>query len=213
MKKSRGGQKTFGHEKRMRVIYGGILFAIGALLFAVGYTCFLLPSAVIPGGVSGIAGALHVRFGIPAWCVILLLNTPLVCAAYRLRGRKVALLSLVGAAGTGAASALPLVPFLLHSPYLSAAIGGALIGGGTGFLLRMRVTTGGTDLAAYLISKKVGLSVGIWSAILDTGVVVFAAVLLRNPFAVLHSATAVLFFAFFLDFTQKSLFKYLRILK
>lgn len=210
MKERVGESRRLDFGKINRFRRHGVAFLIGILLFAVGYKCFLLPSGSMPGGVSGVAGTLYVRFGIPAWFMMLLLNTPLVVAAYRQQGKTVALLSLVGATATSLATALPLVPMETRSSFLSAALGGAFAGCGTGILLRIRVTTGGTDLAAYLLTKALGLSVGMWAVILDTGVVLFSAILLRSFVAVARSAIAILFFAFLLDFVQKSTLKYLR---
>ena len=54
----------------------------GAFLQAVGVWCFIEPSRIAPGGVSGIALMLNHLFALPIGAVSLVINIPLMLAAW-----------------------------------------------------------------------------------------------------------------------------------
>lgn len=81
---------------------------------------------------------------------------------------------------------LPFVVFLTRNvepattePFLGALFGGMGVGFGLGLVFRGRASTGGTDLAAQIIHKFTGLSLGFSVAFID-GLIVLAAALVFN---------------------------------
>lgn len=63
----------------------------GALLQAVGVWCFIEPSRIAPGGVSGIALMINHLFGLPIGALSLALNIPLLLASWLLLNRGMTL--------------------------------------------------------------------------------------------------------------------------
>ena len=63
----------------------------GAFLQAVGVWCFIEPSRIAPGGVSGIALMLNHLFALPIGAVSLVINIPLLLAAWCLLDRSMTL--------------------------------------------------------------------------------------------------------------------------
>ena len=63
----------------------------GAFLQAVGVWCFIEPSRIAPGGVSGIALMLNHLFALPIGAVSLVINIPLMIAAWCLLDRSMTL--------------------------------------------------------------------------------------------------------------------------
>ena len=63
----------------------------GALLQAVGVWCFIEPSRIAPGGVSGIALMINHLFGLPIGALSLAINIPLLLASWLLLNRGMTL--------------------------------------------------------------------------------------------------------------------------
>ncbi|WP_425595391.1 YitT family protein [Planomicrobium okeanokoites] len=154
-----------------------IYVIIGSALVAISFNVFLLPNEVASGGVSGISTIL---FGLFEWkpaFVQWAFNIPLFIAGVVLLGKNFGLKSAVGTIF------LPFVVYLTEdweawtmNPLLGSLFGGILVGLGLGIVFRGKASTGGTDLAAQIITKFTGLTLGTSIALIDGMIVLAAAV-------------------------------------
>jgi uncharacterized membrane-anchored protein YitT (DUF2179 family) len=154
-----------------------IYIIIGAAIIAVGFNVFLLPNEVASGGVSGISTILKGLFDWKPGLVQYAFNIPLFIAGVIFLGKQFGARSLVGTL------TLPLFVILTSSwepatlnPLLGALFGGISVGIGLGIVFRGNASTGGTDLAAQIIAKYTGYSLGT-SVMLIDGLIVLSAAL------------------------------------
>lgn len=150
---------------------------IGSAIIALAFNVFLLPNQIASGGVSGISTILLSIFGWEPAYVQWAFNIPLFIAGVVLLGKQFGVKTLVGTIF------LPLVVFLTKNidPWTNDALLGALFGGivvglGLGIVFRGNGSTGGTDLAAQIITKYTGLTLGT-SVVLIDGLIVLSAAL------------------------------------
>lgn len=149
---------------------------IGSSFIALAFNLFLLPNQIASGGVSGISIILTNVLGWEPAFVQWAFNIPLfISGVVLLGGRQYGLKTLVGTAF------LPFVVYLTNDlepwtrdPLLGALFGGIGVGLGLGIVFRGKGSTGGTDLAAQIINKYSGLSLGTSVALID-GIIVLAA--------------------------------------
>ncbi|KXL51961.1 hypothetical protein CLNEO_26600 [Anaerotignum neopropionicum] len=146
------------YEKRIEDL---VLNICGTLLMGVGIQCFLEPARLVAGGVTGIgimlSAVTSAQFGIPTplWLVNVALNFPLFLAAWKIQGGRFVGKTIV----TSLLFSFMLflvqeINFYSGDLIISSVYGGALVGFGLGLVLRSGATTGGVDLAAYLMQKK-----------------------------------------------------------
>ncbi|MCY8106048.1 YitT family protein [Bacillus mojavensis] len=166
-------------NKSLRIIRDYVYILIGAAITAVSFNVFLLPNKIAAGGVSGISTILQ-SYGFEAAYVQWIINIPLFIAGIILLGGKFGLKTLAGSVF------LPLVVFLTrdiqpatHQELLAAIFGGVGIGIGIGIVYLGKGSTGGTALAAQIIHKYTGLSLGTCLAIID-GLIVVTAMIVFN---------------------------------
>ena len=127
---------------------------IGCVLGAAAYPLFLTPNHIAPGGLTGVAIILNYLWALPVGTVTLLLNIPLFVAGYRTMGRIFAFRSLFATLLFSLLiDALPLGP-VTEDPLLSTLFGGVLLGLGLGLILRGGATTGGTDMLAKMVHRR-----------------------------------------------------------
>jgi uncharacterized membrane-anchored protein YitT (DUF2179 family) len=157
--------------------YGLLLF--GSLIIALSFNMFLSPNQVAPGGVTGISIIVQSMFGIEPALTQWALNIPLLLLGFRFLGRQFGVKTAVGSL------LLPLLilltrwmPALTNNLLLASIYGGMLIGLGLGFVFRGKGSTGGADLAAQIIHKYTGFSLGLIIAMLDALVIVTAGIVL-----------------------------------
>lgn len=150
---------------------------IGSAIVAISFNVFLLPNEVASGGVSGISTLLKGLFEWKPAFVQWAFNIPLFIAGLILLGKNFGIKTAVGTVF------LPFVVFLTESwepwtqdPLLGALFGGIMVGLGLGIVFRGKASTGGTDLAAQIITKYTGLTLGTSVAMID-GFIVLAAAL------------------------------------
>nr|WP_274362591.1 MULTISPECIES: YitT family protein [unclassified Paenibacillus] len=151
------------------------LLLIGSFLIAVSFNLFLAPNEIASGGVSGISiivrAVLDIEPAITQWA----LNIPLFIAGALLLGGKFGLKTAVGTAVS------PLFVLLTSSwapltdnPLLASIFGGLGVGAGLGIVFRGRGSSGGLDVAAQILHKFTGLSLGVSVALLDGTVITVA---------------------------------------
>lgn len=154
-----------------------IYIIIGAAIIAVGFNVFLLPNEVASGGVSGISTILKGLFNWNPGYVQYAFNIPLFIAGVIFLGKQFGARSLVGTL------TLPFFVILTSNwepatlnPLLGALFGGISVGVGLGIVFRGRASTGGTDLAAQIIAKYTGLTLGTSVMLIDGLIVLSAAI-------------------------------------
>ncbi|WP_298826870.1 YitT family protein [uncultured Planococcus sp.] len=150
---------------------------VGSAIVAISFNVFLLPNEVASGGVSGISTILKGLFEWKPAFVQWAFNIPLFIAGLILLGKNFGIKTAVGTVF------LPFVVFLTETwepwtqdPLLGALFGGIMVGLGLGIVFRGKASTGGTDLAAQIITKYTGLTLGTSVAMID-GFIVLAAAL------------------------------------
>jgi uncharacterized membrane-anchored protein YitT (DUF2179 family) len=164
-------------DSRVEIILEYIYVLIGAAIVALAFNVFLLPNKIASGGVSGISTILHSTLGWEPAYVQWAFNIPLFIAGVIFLGKQFGVKTLVGTIF------LPAVVFLssgiepwTHQPLLGALFGGLGVGLGLGIVFRGRASTGGTDLAAQIINKYTGLTLGTCVVLIDGFIVLIAAV-------------------------------------
>ena len=172
-----------------------LLFSVlGSMLIAFAIAFFTVPNDIAPGGVSGMATALASVTPLHVGLWTLLLNVPLLLAAWRAQGPRALSLTLLA---TVLLSLFidwfaALLPGYTNNPLLAAVFGGAISGLGVGLLFLRDISTGGTDLAALLLRRVFpNVPTGMLLLLVDAGVVVFAACVFRDIEVVLYSAITI----------------------
>lgn len=140
--------------------YVGI--AVGAIITAAGLDLFLIPNKIAAGGVSGLATVIHYVAYIPVGVAMLVLNVPLFLVSVKELGVRFGVNTLFGAVVLSLAIDIiaRFAPVITQDIFLSTLYGGVVCGLGMGIVFKYHGTTAGTDLAAKLINKFTGLSVG-----------------------------------------------------
>lgn len=169
-------------------IYQYLSVGIGCLLSAISINLFLVPHHLLSGGVSGIAIILYYLFKLPIGMQILVMNLPLLYAAYRLLGKEYTIKTVYGAGlfsffvdATGYLANLT----VLDDPILSAITGGILSGIGSGLIFRANGSGGGLDVVSSIIKKYYSLNVGIASFAINCVIMCIAAILFGIKLAIL----------------------------
>ena len=163
------------------------MFAIvlGCLIMAVGYSYFVSPYNIVPGGVYGMGIVLHNVFpSIQVGTFRYMIDVPLLASAIIVFGRQFGGRTLFAACLTpGLINLLSWIAFpnqealealdpkqlfggvidLSNDLMLASLLGAVLIGLGVGLVLRNQATTGGTDIIAMYLQKfaKMKFSTGI----------------------------------------------------
>lgn len=153
--------KTHKKESLKHLLLRLFLILIGATLAAVSLELFLIPNAIIDGGIIGISLILNYITGIPFGILILLINLPFLFAGYKHIGKNFFISSSV------AIVLLAIIEFLLKSvgafvsdPLLATVFGGLLLGAGVGLVIRNGGALDGTEIMGILLTRKIPFSVG-----------------------------------------------------
>ena len=139
----------------------------GILLYAIGYTAYILPEQVVMGGVSGISALLYYAFGIAPGIPIWVLNITMLLIALRALTRQfiirtiigVSIMSLLVGALQPVFQAYPIIT-PGEDKFMHVLIGGALGGAGLGIVFSHNGSTGGTDIIIALLNKYFRMSFG-----------------------------------------------------
>ncbi len=152
-----------------------VLIVAGCLLGGLAYPLFLIPNAIAPGGLTGIATILNRLFGLPVGLTSMIMNLPLFLIGFRAMGRVFVWRSLVATVLFSVAIDAMKVPPLTDDVLLGAVYGGGLMGIGLGIILRGEATTGGSDMVARMVHRKFPfISVGAFLFAIDFLVIVAA---------------------------------------
>lgn len=183
------------------------LIVAGAFVTSLGLNLFLEPSGIAPGGISGVAVLINKIAGgrIPDGVLTLILNIPLFIAGYKELGKEFIIKSAVGTILYSVMLDVtvylvePMQRFFSTENYgeaghtmLYAIWGGLLMGMGFGLIFRGGATTGGTDIGARLLQKRMSwLTLGQLVLSLDVVFLLVVALTYRSILAAMYTGIAV----------------------
>ncbi|MCF6350617.1 MAG: YitT family protein [Flavobacteriaceae bacterium] len=158
---------------------------LGSLILAVGYSFFIVPHDIVPGGIIGLSIVIHEITGISVGVTSLFINMPLLLWGTKVLGKKT---------GFKTAFSMILVSFFIDATTLliadrifvkdvlvSAIFGGVLIGSSVSIVMNAGATTGGNDILVRIISKKIKLPFSQLILIID-GIIVLLGVIIFQDF-------------------------------
>lgn len=172
---------------------------LGALVIATGYTFFMTPYKIVPGGIYGISTILNHKLGFPIGMAALCFNLPLGLLGIKLLGRQFGLKTFIcfllvalfadglpwmlehvcGYPHEFAIDPLQLVKGGIDNPdsakegvLLASIFGGVVIGIGAGLILKTRSSSGGTDVLSSILHKVTRRPLGMMQMMVDSVIVV-----------------------------------------
>ncbi|MDA3861198.1 MAG: YitT family protein [Melioribacteraceae bacterium] len=168
---------------------------IGAIIMSLGIGVFLVDAKVVPGGISGIGMAIYyltdglVPVGLSAW----ILNIPLYFWGVKEFGKRFGIRTFYGFSVNAIfidffRGDIPGFEFirlqdsatvqnLLVNDFLfMVLIGAALLGVGLGIVFKFQGTTGGTDIVAAIMHKKLHMKQGMAILLIDIVVILIAGI-------------------------------------
>ena len=171
-----------------------ILTAAGSAIFALGFSLFLEPNDINPGGISGLAQALAHLLGIQNVGVLsIALNVPLFLVGGFRVGKRFFAGSLLGALVSG--SLIDVFSLLSIGPQdilVSGIYGGVLCGLGIGIVFAAGTSTGGSDIVVRLLKQRYrNVPIGIISTAFDACVVILTGIVFRDISRALFSGVVV----------------------
>ena len=133
--------------------YGAI--TLGTILIGLATKNIFDPASMVTGGVSGVAIIMKELARVPLWVTNTVLNIPLFLAAWKIKGWG--FIKRTAVATVALSVSLYVIPeahILTDDIFLAALFGGIISGIGTGLVFMFSATTGGTDMLAALIQRK-----------------------------------------------------------
>lgn len=153
-----------------------LFITFGLILYALGWTSFLLPLGVTTGGMTGFAALIFYATGIPIGVTYFVINIFLLIVAIKVLGFQFCIRTIYGvimmSVFLSAFQYWIKDHILTDQPFMGAVIGGMMCGSGLGIVFTSNGSTGGTDIIAAIINKYKNISIGrgiLYCDILITG--------------------------------------------
>lgn len=170
-------------QQLMREVKDYLLIALGMIMYAVGWTVFLLPNNLPSGAVPGIASVVYWATGFPVQYTYLMINFALLLLALKILGLKFCLKTIFAVCVLTFST-----PVLQHfitgslisdQPFMACVLGASFCGGGIGVAFSANGSTGGTDIIAAIINKYRDITLGRVILICDV-------IIISSSYLVLH---------------------------
>lgn len=140
-----------------------VYITIGLLIFAFGWTAFIIPSEITGGGLAGLGALVYYVTGLPVGYTTLTVNIILVLIALKLLGAKFGINTIYGIVISSiffvVLQRVIKEPFV-SDQFMATLIGGGLSGVGVGIAFSHGGNSGGTDIIALIINKYRNVSPG-----------------------------------------------------
>ena len=163
--------------KKGELFFSYLQIILGCLIGAAAYPLFMTENRIAPGGLTGIATILNHLFGLPVGITSLALNVPLFLIGFHAMGKIFVFRSLIATVLFSVLIDILPLETMTIDPLLATLYGGILLGIGLGLILRGGATTGGTDMIARMVHRRLPfISVGMFLFAIDCLVVLGAAV-------------------------------------
>ena len=166
-----------------RIVLDYIFFLVGSAFFAFGFSFFIYPNNISPGGLTGVAAVINYALDLPTGTVLFIINIPVLLLGLK----KMGSVFLIKTLFVTVASSLLIDIFIYILPkfngdrFLAAIFGGALTGFGLALVMLRGGTTGGIDVIAVILRNKFPfLTMGRLVLILDFVVITLAAICYRE---------------------------------
>jgi uncharacterized membrane-anchored protein YitT (DUF2179 family) len=154
------------------------------LLYAVSVNCFSAPNDIAPGGLVGVATMIHyVVPSAPIGFTILILNVPLLVAAWLCISRTFTVRTMLCTVlSTVVIDTLtPFLPIYQGDMFLVSVMGGVFLGVGLGLIFLRGGSTGGTEIVARLLERRLPyVPVGRLMLMVDAVVILASAFVFEN---------------------------------
>lgn len=155
-----------------------VTITIGAIIAAFGLDMFLVPNAILDGGVIGLSIIAAELTNISMSIYLILFNLPFLYIGYKRMGLKFTLRTLYGVIIlSGATAYLHHFESVTDDLFLATIIGAVILGTGVGLVIRAGGALDGTEIIAILVSKKRTVSVGQIVMVMNLFIFVLAALL------------------------------------
>ena len=141
-----------------------LIITVGLVLFAVGFTGFIMPNQIVVGGLGGVGLLFKYAFGLPVFVTFLLGNSIMMVLAWFILGKGYVFKALYGVVGVtllmGVAENLITEAIVHTDPLITSIIGAVCSGTGLGLVYTRNASTGGTDILGAIITKYRYISMG-----------------------------------------------------
>ena len=187
--------KKFFGQYTLRDVAVDLLFTVvGTALVGFALAMFTIPNDIAPGGVSGLATALAYITPIRVSVWTLMMNIPLLIAAWRRLGPRAIFFTLISTLLLSSFIEIGsrYLPFYTSDALVASLMGGVVTGLGMGMLFIRGISTGGTDLLALILKKLLpNLPTGTLLMFVDITVVVIATLIFRDFDVAIYSAITI----------------------
>lgn len=184
-----------------------MFIVFGILLYAIGYTAFILPERVVMGGVAGLSALIYYATNIPAGISIFVLNITLLVIAFSALTKQFVVRTIVGVLllSLFIGSLQPLFqafPIITagEDKFMHVLIGGMLSGAGLGVVFSHNGSTGGTDILTVLLTKHFNLSFGRAMQFIDCTIIGSSYLLFHSMETIVYGIVFTLVASFVCDF-------------
>ena len=157
------------------------LYMVGCVLYALAIAIFTAPNEIAPGGISGVATLInHLVPALPIGVMVIVINIPIIIVGWIVLGRNFVIKSAINMLISSVlidvfAAYIP--PFQNGDMMIASIAGGALVGTGLGLLFMRGASTGGTDILAQLLERKIRhIPIGRFMLLLDGLVIALSVV-------------------------------------
>ena len=184
-----------------------MFIVFGILLYAIGYTAFILPERVVMGGVAGLSALIYYATNIPAGISIFVLNITLLVIAFSALTKQFVVRTIVGVLllSLFIGSLQPLFqafPIITagEDKFMHVLIGGMLCGAGLGVVFSHNGSTGGTDILTVLLTKHFNLSFGRAMQFIDCSIIGSSYLLFHSMETIVYGIVFTLVASYVCDF-------------
>ena len=158
-------------HKMLREVKDYFFIALGLFIYALGWSCFMLPYQITMGGVTGISAIIYYATGVEMQLSYLVINGILLVFALWILGWKFCVKTIYGVAMMTIMLDITQKWFIgddgqllqLLGPgqdFMACVLGACAAGIGVGMAFTHNGSTGGTDIVAAIVNKFRNVSLG-----------------------------------------------------
>lgn len=144
-----------GADARMRFIKDVFFILLGTMMASISINMFMVPAQIVSGGVTGLAQIAQYLWGWPLGITAAALNLPLFLVGYRVGGTAFVVKTGIATLFWSFVLDVIPVPSITLEPLLAGLYGGVGMGAGIGLVFRFGASTGGTDMAAQVLHRRI----------------------------------------------------------